>query len=113
MSDDRVPGADILQGRRRPVMLSSSARDSVSKLGARAKPLLARLERLAAGASEDGPLIQGSLGKQGYKYMTIGDLRTVYREITPAELMNQGYKEYLTRRGGIFVVDIFSTRDST
>ena len=113
MGDMRVPGDSIADGRRRPVMLSSIARDSVSRLGARAKPLIAKLEDLAAGASGDGRLIQGPLGKQGYKYMIVGDLRTVYREISPVELMNQGYDEHLALTGGIFVVDILSTRDST
>lgn len=93
------------------MMLSSAARSDVINLGERAKPLIAGLERLAAGAPDAGRLVKGSFGEQEYRYFDAGKLRAVYREISPDELINQGFEDRLVTRGGIFVVDIFSTQD--
>lgn len=113
MVDRRVPGASIAEGRRRPVMLSSVAVGDFANLEKRAKrPLIAGLQRLAAGSLEGERLVNGSLGEQGYKYFVAGDLRAVYREMSPDELMNQGFEERLARQGGIFVVDILPTHES-
>lgn len=109
----RVPGRSITEGRRRPVMLSSVAAGDFANLEARAKePLITGLSRLAAGSLEGEPLVNGSLGEQGYKYFVSGDLRAVYREMSPDELVKQGFEERLARQGGIFVVDILSTHES-
>jgi len=108
-----MPGPDIAQGRRRPVILSSAARTQVLRLGKRAQAeLLAELERLAAaGPGGQSPTVT-SFGERGYKALVAGDLLAVFREMTPDEVMKQGYEERLTRRGGIFVVQVIPTNQS-
>lgn len=93
-------------------MLSTIAHGDFIKLGERARPLIARLELLAAGAPGAERLGEGSLGEQVYKYVMAGDLGVVFREMSPDELMKQGFEERLARRGGIFVLDILPTHES-
>lgn len=104
MNDRRVPG---WQGDRQPILLSSAAVHDLKTLETQPKESLAAgLRRLARGAFKGKDLLIGSLGEQGYKYIDAGDVRAVYREMSPDELMKQGYAESLARHGGIFVVDI-------
>ncbi|MFK0042412.1 hypothetical protein ACIQTW_21460 [Paenarthrobacter sp. NPDC090517] len=112
MMDHRVPGTSIAEGRRRPVMLSSAAVDDFANLEERAKKsLVAKLKRLAAGTLQGTHLLTGSLGEQGYKSFKSGDLRAVYRDLSPEELMKQGFEERVARKGGIFVLDILPAHE--
>lgn len=113
MVDRRVPGLGIAEGRRRPVILSSSARVVVTKLGEPASSqLVAGLQRLAATPASTEGLMAGSSGELSYKAFVAGQVLAVYREMTPDEVIEQGYEERLARRGGIFVVDVIPTSES-
>lgn len=113
MSDTRVPGKSIIDGRRRPVMLSSVAVGDLENLEDQTKRSLAvGLKRLADGSLKGKDLlVRGPLGERGYKYIAAGEFRAVYREMSPAELVEQGYEKSLARKGGIFVVDIVTASE--
>ncbi len=99
-----VAGDSSPEGPRPSVMVSSPAARTLQKLHKdQARSILQRMERVARRGFTGGEA-SITLDRHEYEYTTVDDYAVVYRPMTPAEMMAQGYE--VVTLGGLLVVSI-------